>query len=248
MSKCKGRNVSDILGKGKLAFYNTDDSQSDKYYHIAILCQREKIQGSDLCGLCLEKEKKLNNCKISMSNTLSGATHPSILHGRNDGAIPLWSHIEGGEWFKKMLSKGYKKDIDMVKKVVVDEAKVIEAVGKLKGTKMKKIEELVKQFPELTKIAASNYIGKNKEEKVVTKNIVVSSEEKLLVDPNTKHEAYDIVELIVKPITIHNVDYYYEPKKNKVYTLQYDYIGRYNTKEETLHREYPDSDCEPSIC
>jgi len=252
MPNCKGRSVSDAVDKGKVAFYNTDGSLSDKYYHIAILCKRESITGSDLCGLCLEKERKFNNCKVSKTNTLSGATHPSILHGRNDQPIPLWSHIEEGEWFKKMLLKGYKKDIEMAKKGVVDEAKVLEAVGKLKGTKTNKIDDLVKQFPELSKNAASNYIGKTsratKPVNVVEKNILpATQEEKLVVDPIIKNEAYDIVELIVKPITINNVKYYYEPNKNKVYTLKYDYVGRYSVKDEVLHNEYPDSDSEPCI-
>ena len=223
MPICKGRTVIDTVGKGKIPFYNTDNTVSEKYYHLAILCTRENINGNDLCGLCIEKERKFTTCKISKANALSGATHPSILHGRQSDPIPLWSHIEGGEWFKKMLIKGYKKEVEMAKK---NEAKVVEVVQKetVKGTKKKN--------------AAST-----------AANVVVASISKptFMVDPVKKDEAYDIVELTVRPITIDNVKYYYEPNKNKVYTLKYDYVGRYSVKDEILHTEYPDSDCEPNI-
>jgi len=247
MPSCKGRYVCDTVNKGKVPFYNDDGSISKTYYHLPILCKKESLTNSDLCGICTEKDKKLSTCKISKSNNLSGATHPSILHGKIGEPIPLWSHIEGGEWFKKILSKGYKKEGTMVKKVL-DENKIFEYISKLKGLKNKMIDDLIKQFPELTKHSASSYITKyNKKPKNEVENVVELMKTQLIIDTEKKEEVYDIVELIVKPITINNVKYYYEQNKNKVYTLDYDYVGRYNVKEEKLYTEYPDSDKEPNF-
>ena len=140
-----------------------------------------------------------------------------------------------------------------------DEAKIFAAIPNLKGLKNKMVEDLMKQFPELTKHSASNFITlynkKNsktvapKKYKIVKsfKNVVEDFGKKLVIDSKVEDDVYDVVELKVKPITINGINYYYEPKKDKVYTLEYKYVGRYDTKNEKLCLDYPDSDTEPSF-
>jgi hypothetical protein len=69
----------------------------------------------------------------------------------------------------------------------------------------------------------------------------------MYIDPSVKEEASDIIQVIVKPITIAGKQYYYESKKDKVYTLDYTYVGRYDVKNEVLCTEYPDSDSDPNF-
>ena len=256
MPNCKARLTSESLSKGKAYFYNSDGSQSNYAYYLPLLCKKDSLTNSNLCGSCTDKQHKLDKCTISKNNRLNGASHPQIIHGIIGEPIPLWSHIEGGEWFKKMIHKGYKKEVEMVKQI--DKTKVNEVISNLKGTKNKMVDALIEKFPELTKHAASKCIteyNKNKKEVNNTSNpssnpidnIIDLLKTKLIIDPTKKEEVYDIVDLIVKPIKISGIDYYYEPNKSKVYTLDYKYVGRYDTKEEKLFTNYADSDAEPDI-
>jgi hypothetical protein len=268
MTNCKGRLTSDIIGKGKVAFLNPDGSKSNKYYYNIILCKNLSLPNSDICGSCSDKLRRIESCTISKSARLNGANHPAVLHGKIGEPIPIWSHIENGEWFKTMLSKGYKKDSDMPTKTY-DEEKIYATIPKLTGLKNKMVEDLIKQFPELSKSAASNFITlynkknlstlvKNstnvapKKYKIVKslkpsiESITEDFTNKLVVDSSKQSDVYDIVELQVKPITIGTTKYYYEQKKDKVYTLDYKYVGRYDTKSESICEDYLDSDAEPS--
>ena len=83
--------------------------------------------------------------------------------------------------------------------------------------------------------------------KSIPSNVVEELKPKMYVDASVKEEACDIVQLIVKPITIAGKQYYYESKKDKVYTLDYTYVGRYDVKNEVLCTEYPDSDSDPNF-
>ena len=224
---CKGRYVSDSVGKGKFPFY-TQEGVSTYYYHVARYCTRPALDNSDLCEVCVEKEKNLLTCTISENNSLKNRPHPTVLHGRIDEPITCWSHIEGGIWFKKMIQKGYMKH-----KFIVDEKKVFTLLSTMEGTIPQKITKLMKEVP-MTKASALNYIKISKQTNKI-----------LVVDPSVKEEAYDVVEVFVKKITIGGKEYYYESKKDKVYTLDYDYVGRYNRAQEKIHTEYPDSDAEP---
>jgi len=263
MPNCKGRLTSDITGKGKVPFLNPDGSTSNKYYYNILLCNRESLNNSDLCGSCSDKEKRIKSCTVSKSGRLNGANHPAILHGKVGEAIPIWSHIEGGEWFKSMLQKGYRKESEMPVKEF-DEDKIFAAIPNLKGLKNKMVEDLMKQFPELTKHSASNFITlynkkntvvstktteKPKKYKIVKslKTVTEDFGKKLVIDSSIQDDVYDVVELKVKPITIGETKYYYEPNKDKVYTLDYKYLGRYDRKQETICVDYHDSDSEPSF-
>jgi hypothetical protein len=255
---CKGRNVSDIKNKYYFPFYNENNEAVKKYYHIPILCKNKSLPDNDLCGSCAEKERNLSKFIIK-GNVLknpngSSVCHPSILHGKIDEPIPIWSHIEGGSWFKNMLQKGYRKEPEskMAKKVVVDEKKIHEAITKLKGKKIQKIEALRKEFPELSVNAASKYITEfsKKDDKTVDKvveNVIISLQEKCYIDEDSKKEVDDIKEIVVKLITISGTKYYYNSESSKVYTTDYIYVGRYNKAENKIETDYVDSDAEPSL-
>ena len=119
---CKGRNVSDR--KGRSLLYK---GLSQIYYHNAILCKKPAVKDG-LCEECTNKQNYLYQCikqnKLSKDNNFRDVSHEKILHGYNGDPIPLWSHIEGGEWFKKKLQKGFMKE-----KTSIDEKAIIDCNG-----------------------------------------------------------------------------------------------------------------------
>jgi len=291
---CKGINVSDALNKYRFPFYDSDGNITKKYYHIPIKCSNNALGSYDLCGICKEKENKLNSYLI-INNTLKSSTktsvcHPSVLHGKVDESIPIWSHIIGGEWFKNMLTKGYRKEAMAPKKkteanevkpnevvaneVTPNEAKPNEAKPNEAKPKEPKAKEPKAKEPKAKEPKAKEPKAKEpktkepkakepntkepkiKEPKVKepkaketkdkeTNNVIEHLMTKMYIDDTKKEEVYDIVKLEVKRITILGKEYYYEPTKDKLYTLDYDYVGRYDKKNEVICTNYPDSDQEP---
>ena len=157
--------------------------------------------------------------------------------------------MEDGVWFKNMLQKGYRKapELKMVKKVI-DEKKINESIAKLKGKKSEKIEELRKQFPDLSVNAASNFITNfNKKDDKVLENVIESLKEKCYIDEDSKKEVEEIKEIIVKEKIISGTKYYYNSESSKVYTTEYIYVGRYNKEDNTIETTYADSDSEPTF-
>ena len=220
MATCKGRTVSDTQ---KGTFYDSSGLVTNQHYFIPLGCSNKSLINQELCGSCLDKHEKMPSLTISKDIVLKDKTNkrvwqPRVLHGKIGEPIPPWSQIENGEWYNSMLKKGFRKDVEMVK------------AGK------KVVEE-----PKIVKT-------KTKTKKVpVASNVVEELKPKMYIDPSVKEEASDIIQVIVKPITIAGKQYYYESKKDKVYTLDYTYVGRYDVKNEVLCTEYPDSDSDPNF-
>jgi len=221
MTICKGRTVSDT---NRLSFYDSAGLETKQHYFIQSGCKNKSLVSQDLCGSCLDKHEKLKDLTIkeNILKTKDGKRvwQPRVLHGRIGEPIPPWSQIEDGEWYNSMLKKGFRKEVEMVKEVVK---------------------------PEATKVVKTKRKAAVKKDKITPTNVVEELKPKMYVDPSSREEVVDIVQLTVKPITISGKQYYYEPNKDKVYTLDYTYIGRYDVKNEVLCTEYPDSDSDPNL-
>jgi hypothetical protein len=217
MATCKGRSVSDTK---KRTFYDTSGLVTNQHYFIPLDCKSKSLPSQELCGSCLDKHEKLNGLTITKDIVIKDKDkvrvwQPRVLHGKIGEPIPPWSQIENGEWYNSMLKKGFRKDVEMVKKKT-EEATVVKTKKKSKT-------------------------------QTVASNVVEELKPKMYVDTSVKEEECDIVQVIVKPITIAGKQYYYESKKDKVYTLDYTYVGRYDVKNEVLCTEYPDSDSDPNF-
>ena len=237
MPRCIGRNVSDTTDKGKIAFYHEDPLKTKLFYHIAIQCDRTSEKGKKLCKECLEKEKKLNSLTIKKNRIC--VPHPSVLHGTIHDPIPLWSHIEGGEWFKNKLAKGYSVE-EMPKKNFPDEKDVFTFIDSLSDKKKNLvIEALIKKYNVFSKTSANKYLiaynkSKKKEpvkEKSVKKikqkdhiNSILIDESKTFVVNDSLTDDYEVIE--IKLVRLN--DSYRHPETNNVYDKEFKYIGRYN--------------------
>ena len=232
---CKGYYLSDKKGTGRFEYY-LGEELSGKYYHTEIKCT-EKAE--DLCAACMKREAKLktyvcpsNVLKVSVNGI--AASHNNIFHRRIGEPIPPWSNAENGERHKQKLLEGYSKEMVKTVSTVIDE-KILEFVMNLKGTIPVKMKKILATYPKFTQADALSYIK-------VSKN---PAEKSFVVDPVLKDEAFEIVKVPVRKIKISNKEYLYEPNKQKVYSLDFKYVGRYN--KEVLYTEYPDSDSEPVL-
>jgi hypothetical protein len=183
---------------------------------------RKKAVSDGACYDCLSKEE--NNKKIHKIDghklyDVNGTRiwQPRVIHRKGDEPLPLWSQIRDGEWHKSMLKKGFRDVVDMPPKKKEEQ----------------KTDKSVKR------------IYKKKE--INTSNVVVELKPKMYVDTTESEIAYELVKVELKPLKIQGVQYYYEQNKNKVYTTDFSYVGRYDVKSELLCTDYPDSDAEPSF-
>ena len=233
---CQGCYLSDVKGVGRFPYYEGEE-ESRSLYHVEMICIEKAIKNG-LCALCIKRETKLQTYVLSpkfvLKVSLNGvaASHHNIFHRRIGEPIPLWSHAAGGIWDKEMEQKGYSK---IMVKFVVDE-KILEFVRKLEGIIPQKIKKIMTEHA-ITKAEALRYI----------KYCQLNGNNPAIVVSREKEEAFDVVEVHVKKIEVAGKPYLYEPMKSKVYTLEYEYVGRYDSKEKRIFTEYPDSDAEPVL-
>jgi hypothetical protein len=245
MPRCIGRNVSDTTDKGKIAFYHEDPLKTKLFYHIAIQCDRTSEKGKKLCKECLEKEKKLNSLTIEKNRIC--VPHPSVLHGTINDPIPPWSHIEGGEWFKNKLAKGYSVE-EMPKKNFPDEKDVFTFIDSLSDKKKNLvIEALIKKYNVFSKTSANKYLiaynkNKKKEKEPVKEksvktikqkehiNSIVIDESKTFVVNDSLTDDYEVVEIKLVPLN----EFFHHPETNNVYDKEFKYIGKYNESKDTI--------------
>ena len=244
-SECKGYYLSDVKGIGRFPYYDGEEI-SRNLWHDEIKCT-EKTDG-DLCKKCVLREEKLktyvyptNVLKVSLNG--KSASHHNIFHRRIGEPIPPWSHAAGGIWDKEMEKKGYSKE--MVK-FVVDEKKLYALIATLKGKKDEKVEAIMKEFP-ISKTRAGKYITEYNNHGLPPSTPSLPIPLPPIIVSREKEEAFDIVEIHLKKLELGGKSYLYEPNKSKVYTIDYDYVGRYDSKEKRICQEYPDSDAEPTL-
>lgn len=255
MPRCIGRLVSDTIDNGRILFYHDDPKAKNVYYHIAIQCNHTSVKDSVLCKGCLEKEKRTKNALIK--NNRMYENHPSVLHGTMNDPIPIWSHIEGGEWFKKTIEKGY--SVEMGKKQFPDENEVFTFIDTLKdSSKTIIIEALMKKYSVFSKSSANKYIicyykskkkdspksakkdnaeNKDKLEKKQTKehiNTVEIYDSKAYIINSIDKEVYKIVEIELIPLKIKENQYYYDTKTKDIYDLQFNKLGIFDAKSESI--------------
>ena len=220
--RCIGRSVSDTIYVGRFPFLDKNDDVSKMYYHVPLLCVNEPLLDSTLCRECHSKNDKLKAANISINNRLIDANHPSVLHGTTDEPIPDWSHIKDGLWFKNKLLQGYKIE-PMAKKVVLDEKKILADLESLHGSK-DMLKKMAEKYPTLSKTELSKYLIKYNKKHIVIPTYVVSN----------KSTVVDSEELCVEKIKLSALEYYYNRADNSLYTLDYDYVGKYNSVTEKI--------------
>jgi len=221
MDYCNRTSVSNSC-KTRLLDKDNNETKNDSFEEVRC---RKKAASDGACYDCLSKEehnKKIHKIDGHKLYDKDGNRiwQTRVIHRKGEEPLPAWSQIRGGEWHVQMLKNGFKDILDMPPK--------------------KKEEKEVKEVKEKPK-----RVYKKKE--VNTSNVIVELKPKMYIDTTEAEHAVEIVKVEVKPIKIKDIQYYYEQNKNKVYTTDFTYVGRYDTKSEMLCTDYPDSDAEPSF-
>jgi len=229
--RCKGRYVSDTLYVGRFPFLTAEGEVAKIYYHVPLYCPNEPLVDCILCRECSAKKDKLEKASI-VRNRLISATHPSVLHGTVDDSIPEWSHIKDGAWFKSKLQSGFKIEA-MVKKVALDEKKVYALLESFKGS-ADSFKKLCENYPDSTKTELSKFlISFNKKHKKQIQKTVY-----LVKNSDSSVEVCEIEVVLIK---LSALEYYYNKNNSKLYSLDFNYVGKYDIVNETIV-EIPDSD------
>jgi len=219
MDYCNRTTVSNSC-KTRLLDKDNNPTKNDSFEEVRC---RKKAVSDGACYDCLSKEeqnKKIHKIDGHKLYDKDGNRiwQTRVIHRKGEEPLPAWSQIRGGEWHVQMLKNGFKDILDM-------------------PPKKKETTEVVKEKPKR--------VYKKKE--VNTSNVIVELKPKMYIDTTEAEHAVEIVKVEVKSIKIKDVQYYYEQNKNKVYTTDFTYVGRYDTKSEMLCTDYPDSDAEPSF-
>ena len=265
MPRCIGRNICDKINKGKVPFYNKDPTASKRYYHIAIQCVNSSIKDSRLCQECTDKEKKTKSADIRNNRLYD--SHESVLHDTIDKPVPVWSHIEGGVWFKTMIEKGYRvEEVEMGKKEFPDEKEVFSYIETLNETsKATIIEALMKKYSVFTKTSANRYHVMYKKSKKTSETIKKSekSENKsnsipinsIEIDIDTSKgykindsvkDEYTVEVVELTPLTIKENNYYYDIRTREVFDLEFNKIGTYENESLKLNERSTNAQRTPS--
>jgi len=284
--QCKGRIT---LERGNVAKYKFSDSDGKESRFGFFLPSRCPSVGAELCKACDERQKKiperLQKWKGSMQN------QSDQCHGLITEALPDWSRIYGGAYYKKMTGKGLtvskevmekveealanaykgvegntdmaprkKVDATAVETVVgpvlasvpLDPFEPVESVKKKPGRKPKAVAppktptviEALNTVEEVkpTLVPVSVPVlapTKKNQPKKVTKPITA------LVNPVAlKAEDFTVVKIPLKKIEIDGRKVYLQSDKDKVFDLKFNYLGRYDRREDAIVTGYADTDAE----
>jgi len=255
--QCIARLVNDTEGEWKLPF-----EKEQTFFHLPIRCSTIAQGTSDLCVKCQQRELRTQQKVAALAGKHSiQASHPALLHGRIGGPIPFWSHVYDGAWFRLKIEQGStvsESNMAKAKKAAVlpagAEPEPIPGGVTKKGRKKKEepLEQTsVKQFlttpktvepvsPPVVVEQPTPLPKKRAPKKILSPDLTplakVETEHSLLVE--------ETIHVHVKKLEVHGRSYYLDPKKEKVYNLQFKYVGRYDKINETIVTGFHDSDQE----
>jgi hypothetical protein len=236
-TQCYGRLVDDIKAFG--LFGNGKNK-----FHLELRCPNKSAGGTKLCGRCLDRPTEL------------GKYHSTLLHGLVGEALPPWSHIFEGDWYKSNLKKyGEPDQAEMAK---AKAAQVAANGGESKTAESKTAETKTVVLTQTTTPTTTV------QPKSTAKSTVKRAPKKTQTDVKPHESAHpvksqaiesaetpmddkEIVKIIVRPFEHNGHNYFLQAKKNKLYTKGKDgrphkYHGRWNPETETICIDVPDSD------
>jgi hypothetical protein len=253
---CAGRHTQERKN-GPLSKF----SNKPKYGFFLPMRCKNKANG-DLCASCLVKQARipelLEKWKGSMQN------QSEQLHGLVGGPIPEWSRIYEGPYYESKIRSGWTvsddtliaaeaahKDVELCSTEMAPRKKIVDAEPKAeaepepkpKPKAEPKAEPKPKPKPKAKKsIAKSTAKAPSKATKAPSKAAKAPTPTPIkdfigIIDP-IPLTGCTIVKL--KKIEIDGRTVYLNPLKNKLFDMEFDYIGRYTDNK--INSSYPESD------
>jgi hypothetical protein len=223
------------------------------------------LSGVDLCGYCVEREKKTIEKLRDIRGTTIGGTLPSYLMGRVIEPIPYWSRLFGGAWFNLKIQEGYTISAETMAKIqmkldaayggviTVPPEPMPNGVTGKKGRKPKGavVVAVAPAPPPIVALApapipAPSPAPKKRQAKKATATAAATpstptTTTAFVPNPETSEEVDEILTIPVRKTTVDGRDLYLDGAKDKLYDLKFKYLGRLKEGAIVAH---PDSDAE----
>ncbi len=236
------------------------------WFHVPIRCDRMSLSGVDLCGYCVEREKKTIEKLRDIRGTTIGGTLPSYLMGRIIEPIPYWSRLYGGAWFNLKIQEGYTISGETMAKIqmkldaayggviTVPPEPMPNGVTGKKGRRPKAAVAVAAPAPAVAAPAPVVALTvpapapKKRQAKKATATATAAATPStptaataFVPNPETSEEVDDILTIPVRKTTVDGRDLYLDAAKDKLYDLKFKYLGRLKEGAIVAH---PDSDAE----
>jgi hypothetical protein len=272
MDLCKARLTRGKKEDGLwvLAFKRKPGQEKSKLFFAPFRCNR--TCSGDLCGDCIGRMKRTNAYVLKCDGKYV-ANQDSLLHGLVGEEPPVWSHVYKGKWFCE-FSKKNGMELDEAVERRAEEAFATAVADSLKGSgdtpvdmaRAKKNVEPICPAEEPVAEPTAEPPKKFRAKKGVTAEapvaaapVPVAAAPKAVrkpkqvtqkpstllgvINPAPLHDI-EVVKIAVKKFEIDGRTIYLSTKKDKVYDLKFNYLGRYNRADECIETKYPDSDRE----
>jgi hypothetical protein len=267
MSICLGRIIrNDKPGDGKLAF------EGGGYFHLPFRCDRAAV-ADELCGGCLDRRARTERVVSAYEKEKKPITgHPTMLHGKVTEPIPYWSHIYDGGWFRQQLNAGSVLSSETMARAKKAAEKTQEGVGAApepvaapaaKRGRKKAAAAGTATAAEPAAAPPPVRIPAEPATEIVTaapppaapkrrqprKTVAAAAADQpagplLFVPPDSKElPVEEVVTIAVRKVTVGERNLYVDPKKDKLYDLKFNYLGRWDRREDKVV-SFPDSDAE----
>ena len=217
-------------------------------FYIAYRCSNQSLAHSNCCSRCVDR----GTDKIQSSGKFD--------HGLITGPIPDHSHMYGGKWYRdgcitwgpplpdavRIAEEQYQLTSPVEEEVEIPIPPVIQVVTPPKG--LKKIgvavttAVVIKPKKPATKPAVKPAaIKETKIEHIIATHVEKDIEEVYIDD-------YEVEHVKLSPFEHNDVMYYRDSKKNKLFEQVNGgfgaYVGRYDSYNNTIRNDIPDSDDE----
>lgn len=274
MAVCQGRlAIIELPDKTPIAFVKRPDDKKPILFSAPKACAGQASSPAEpLCAACQERRTK-TAAAVAKAGGKYVPNQQTLLHGLFGEPLPEWSHMFGSAWFNKtqaekrleipeavaaLLPKtGVPTPVEMPRRAAVVEpsaqpsgvaeptaapsaaAPKKRATKKVVGTPAAPVAAAPTAAPPLEP-PKRKFAPKKKPAAVPAPQ----QEPTLGVIQAQPLEGITVKKISVRKTTIDDRTVYLSAEKDKVYDLKFNYIGRYNRREERIESKYADSDRE----
>lgn len=216
----------------------------------------------ELCAQCLGRQEKIPELLTKWNGSMQNQSQQ--LHGLINGEIPEWSRIYGGAWVNLKLRDGFTisdevlqilgTDAETRKDSIVNTVEMEKEKEKEKKPRKKAVKKEVVQKPAEVVQKPVEVVQKPVEVvqkpveavkpfKITKKKVGVPKQTVIVgvVDPVPLEEPL-VIKIKVRQIEIDGRTVYLNSTNDKVYDTKFNYLGRYNRKDDCIDSSYRDSD------
>jgi hypothetical protein len=217
-------------------------------FYIAYRCSNQSLAHSNCCSRCVDR----GTDKIQSSGKFD--------HGLITGPIPDHSHMYGGKWYHdgcitwgpplpdavRIAEEQYQLTSPVEEEIEIPIPPVIQVVTPPK--RLKKIGAAVTTAvaPKSKKPAAKPTVKPAPVKETKIEHIIATHVEKDIEEVYT--DDYEVEHVKLSPFEHNDVMYYRDSKKNKLFEQVKGgfgaYVGRYDSYNDTIRNDIPDSDDE----